>query len=141
MKKLLNTSVIYLAFALVSGVFYREFTKWNGFTGYTSLSVLHTHLFVLGVFLFLILILFVRNQQDVLKGKKFKRFFILHNIALPFFWIMLLVRGIVQVLNIELNSSMNAMIAGIAGVSHILLTISLIFFVVILYEVIKKEEK
>lgn len=141
MKKLLNTSVIYLAFALVSGVFYREFTKWNGFTGYTSLSVLHTHLFVLGVFLFLILILFVRNHQDVLKGKKFKRFFILHNIALPFFWIMLLVRGIVQVLNIELNSSMNAMIAGIAGVSHILLTISLIFFVVILYEVIKKEEK
>lgn len=141
MKKLLNTSVIYLAFALVSGVFYREFTKWNGFMGYTSLSVLHTHLFVLGVFLFLILILFVRNHQDVLKGKKFKRFFILHNIALPFFWIMLLVRGIVQVLNIELNSSMNAMIAGIAGVSHILLTISLIFFVVILYEVIKKEEK
>ena len=141
MKKLLNTSVIYLAFALFSGVFYREFTKWNGFTGYTSLSVLHTHLFVLGVFLFLILILFVRNHQDVLKGKKFKRFFILHNIALPFFWIMLLVRGIVQVLNIELNSSMNAMIAGIAGVSHILLTISLIFFVVILYEVIKKEEK
>lgn len=141
MKKLLNTSVIYLAFALVSGVFYREFTKWNGFTGYTSLSVLHTHLFVLGVFLFLILILFVRNHQDVLKGKKFKRFFILHNIALPFFWIMLLVRGIVQVLNIELNSSMNTMIAGIAGVSHILLTISLIFFVVIFYEVIKKEEK
>lgn len=141
MKKLLNTSVIYLVFALASGVFYREFTKWNGFTGYTSLRVLHTHLFVLGVFLFLILILFVRNHQDVLKGKKFKRFFIFHNIALPFFWIMLLVRGIVQVLNIELNSSMNAMIAGIAGVSHILLTISLIFFVVILYEVIKKEEK
>lgn len=45
MKKYLNISLIYAIAAMVGGVFYREFTKWNGFTGMTALGKVHTHLF------------------------------------------------------------------------------------------------
>ncbi len=67
MKKLINTSFLYLILALAAGVFYREFTKFNSFTGKTTLAVVHTHLFVLGVLLFLILALFVNINPDLLK--------------------------------------------------------------------------
>ena len=40
MKRLMLASIIYAVLALVGGVFYREFTKLNGFT---ILSVVHTH--------------------------------------------------------------------------------------------------
>ena len=33
MKRYLNTSLVYAILAMVGGVFYREFTKFNGFTG------------------------------------------------------------------------------------------------------------
>ena len=52
--------MIYMIAALVAGVFYRELTKFNQFTGKTTLSVTHTHLFILGVFVFLLLALPVR---------------------------------------------------------------------------------
>ena len=45
MKKILNTSMIYFILAAAAGVFYREFTKFNGYTGETALSYVHTHLF------------------------------------------------------------------------------------------------
>ena len=55
MKKYLNISLIYAIAAMVGGVFYREFTKWNGFTGVTALGKVHTHLFLLGMLMFLII--------------------------------------------------------------------------------------
>ena len=107
-------------------------TKFNQFTGKTTLSVTHTHLFILGVFVFLLLALFIKNDKDILESSLFKKFFILYNIALPFFIIMLMTRGVVQVLNIQLSTAMNAMISGIAGISHILLAISFVLFFIIL---------
>ena len=45
MKRYINYSIIYAVLALVGGVFYREFTKMNGYTAWTSLSaVSYTHL-------------------------------------------------------------------------------------------------
>ncbi len=63
MKKYINLALIYAVCALVAGVFYREFTKWNGFTGVTTLGKVHTHLFMLGMFLFLFVALFAQNLQ------------------------------------------------------------------------------
>ena len=53
-KRYANLALIYAVVAMVSGVFYREFTKFNDFSGQTRLSVLHTHYFMLGMFFFLI---------------------------------------------------------------------------------------
>ena len=35
MKRYMNTALLYAVFAMAGGVFYREFTKFNGFTGKT----------------------------------------------------------------------------------------------------------
>ena len=56
-KRYANTALIYAITAMILGVFYREFTKLNGFSGVTRLSVMHTHYFMLGMFFFLILML------------------------------------------------------------------------------------
>ena len=47
-KRYLNTAILYAILAMIFGVFYREFTKFNHFTGKTNLSVMHTHYFLHG---------------------------------------------------------------------------------------------
>ena len=56
-KRCANLALVYAVIAMIFGVFYREFTKFNHFTGQTSLSFLHTHYFMLGMFFFLALML------------------------------------------------------------------------------------
>ena len=58
MKKYINIAFVYAILAMAGGVFYREFTKLNGFTGRTALSFVHTHLFLLGMVVFLLAALF-----------------------------------------------------------------------------------
>ncbi|MCI8523086.1 MAG: DUF2871 domain-containing protein [Lachnospiraceae bacterium] len=128
MKKMLNTAMVYFILAIAAGVFYREFTKWHGYTGRTVLGYVHTHLFVFGMMLFLIVTLFCRQEKSLLQNKVFKCFYILYNISLPFMACIMLTRGILQVQNVNLTKAVNAMISGFAGISHILLTISLGLF-------------
>ena len=73
MKRLLNTAIGYFIAASAAGVFYREFTKWNGFTGKTTLGFVHTHLFVLGMFLFLILALTCKEEHDAFGIQRLSR--------------------------------------------------------------------
>lgn len=84
MKKLINTSFVYFILAMIAGVFYREFTKFYNFTEKTTLSVVHTHLLTLGMFLFLILAALFKDNIKLSDNKKFKRFYIFYNISLPF---------------------------------------------------------
>lgn len=130
MKKLINTSMAYFIAAMVAGVFYREFTKFQGFTGKTTLGVMHTHLLVLGMFFFLTAALFCGMERSLAQNKTFRKFYALYNISLPFLSLMLLVRGILQVNGTRLSSGINAMISGFAGISHILMMVSLILFFV-----------
>ena len=134
MKKILNTSMIYFILAAAAGVFYREFTKFNGYTGETALSYVHTHLFVLGMFAFLVIALFGCQKPELFKQSTFKKFFTLYNISLPFMAVMLLVRGVVQVQGTELTKAADAMISGFAGISHILIGIA----VLVLFRSLKK---
>ena len=60
-KRYANFAFIYAIAAMAFGVFYREFTKFNGFTAKTALSVVHTHYFLLGVVFFLLLLLLEKN--------------------------------------------------------------------------------
>ena len=115
-------------------MFYREFTKFNGYTGETALSYVHTHLFVLGMFAFLVIALFGCQKPELFKQSTFKKFFTLYNISLPFMAVMLLVRGVVQVQGAELTKAADAMISGFAGISHILIGIA----VLVLFRSLKK---
>lgn len=134
MKKMLNISFVYFWLAMAGGVFYREFTKLSEYSGQTMLGRVHTHLFALGVLLFLILALFCKDTS-LSQNKSFKKFVVLYNIGLPFMVIMMLVRGIIQVQEVEVSSAVNGMISGFAGISHILVMVALIF----LFIALKKE--
>lgn len=103
MKKLINTAFGYAIASMAFGVFYREFTKWNGFTGKTTLAVNHLHLFALGTVLFLVLALFAKTTS-LTAQPMFRRFYGLYNVALPFMTVMFTVRGVVQVLGTPLSS-------------------------------------
>lgn len=70
----------------------------------------------------------------------FKKFFVLYNIALPAMVVMMLIRGIVQVLGIELGKMGNGMLSGLAGLSHIGMMIALFLLLfAIKRELIRKQ--
>ena len=124
MKRYMNWAVLYAILAMVGGIFYREFTIFNGFTAKTTLGVVHAHYFLLGMVFFLLLLLLEKNFSFT--GPKTGRILVLYHIGLNLTAVMFVVRGIAQVLGIALSSGMNAAISGIAGIGHILLGISLL---------------
>lgn len=127
MKKYLNTAFVYALLALAGGVFYREFTKYNGFTGVTTLGKLHVHLFTLGMVMFLLAALF-SAQLPLEKQKNFRAFLKLYHIGVPLTAVMLLIRGVLEVLATPLSRGMDAAISGMAGLGHILTGVGIILF-------------
>ena len=119
MKRYMNTALLYGGLAMVGGVFYREFTKFQGFAGTTMLSVVHTHYFVLGMMMFLLLMVF--EQEFSLSTGKISGVLALYHVGLNLTAGMFLVRGVTQVLGTELSKGANAAISGLAGIGHILL--------------------
>ena len=107
MRKMLNLSLLYFILAMVCGVFYREFTKINGYEGRTALAFAHVHFMVLGMALFLILALFAKSG-GLTEQRSFRIFLVLYNIGLPLM-------------------GADASISGIAGISHIVLAVALGF--------------
>ena len=124
MKRYMNMALLYAVLAMVGGVFYREFTKINGFTAKTTLAVVHTHYFLLGVVFFLLLVLLEKSFSFT--GPKTGRVLAVYHIGLNLTVVMFVVRGIVQVLGTALSAGMDAAISGIAGIGHILLGISMV---------------
>ena len=124
MKRYMNLSLLYAILAMVGGVFYREFTKFNGFTGKTTPGVVHTHYFLSGMVFFLLLLLLEKSFSFT--GAKTGRILVAYQVGLNLTAVMFVVRGITQVLGTALSSGMDAAISGIAGIGHILLGISLV---------------
>lgn len=124
MKRYMNLALLYAVLAMVGGVFYREFTKFNGFTGKTTLGVVHTHYFLLGMVFFLLLLMLEKNFSFT--GAKTGRVLIVYQVGLNLTVVMFVVRGITQVLGTALSSGISAAISGIAGIGHILLGVSLV---------------
>lgn len=136
-KKLINTAWIYALLAMAGGVFYREFTKFNGFSGRTTLAFVHTHLFLLGMIFFLIVAL-LQYHVDVAGDKRFKLFYIIFNIGLVITAAMLIWRGIPQVLAMELSKAMDASISGIAGLGHICIGVGIILYFLMLKKAVRE---
>lgn len=128
MKRYMNTALVYAIPAMVGGVFYREFTKFNGFTAKTTLSVVHTHYFLLGMVFFLLLL--VLEKSFSFTGPRTGRILAFYHVGLNLTAVMLVIRGVTQVLGTALSSGMSAAISGIAGIGHILLGVSLVLLLV-----------
>lgn len=137
MKKYMNAALAYSLVAMAGGVFYREFTKFNGFMGKTTLAVVHTHYFVLGMVFFLLLLLLEKNF--FFTQKKTGKALAAYHIGLNLAGVMFLVRGIPQVLGMELSTGMNAAISGMAGIGHILLGVSTVLILLQIKNRVDKE--
>lgn len=129
MKKLFYSAIFYLVFGLCSGLFYREFTVINNFTGLTQLKVAHTHILTLGFFMFLILTLF-EKAFSISESRWFNKFFVVYNVGAFLSMIMFLVIGVAQVMGITPRGPFN----GIAGFGHVILTIGFVFLFLVLKE-------
>lgn len=113
---------------MAGGVFYREFTKFNDFTAQTTLRAVHPHYFLLGMVFFLLLLLLEKNFAFT--GVKTRRVLIAYHMGLNLTSIMLVVRGISQVLGLTISSGMDAAISGMAGIGHMVLGVSLVLLLV-----------
>lgn len=124
MKRYANTAVAYAVIAMLFGVFYREFTKFNGFEGQTVLSAIHPHYFMLGMVFFLLLLL--REKSVGFSGAGTGKVLAVYHVGLNLTGLTLLLRGVAQVLGTPLSSAMNGALSGVAGIGHILLGVSLV---------------
>lgn len=139
MKRYMTTSFIYALIAMAGGVFFREFTKFNGFTSKTSLGVLHTHYFLLGMLFFLILL--ILEKLFKFSKPKTEKVLIVYQVGLNIFGLMLLVRGILQVLGTKVENGFDFVISGIAGIGHILLGVSLVLLLIEIRKAVKENKE
>lgn len=126
MKFLYKLAAFYVVLGLALGVFYREYTKYIGFTGETTLSVLHVHTLVLGALFFIILML-LEHQVTLTANTRFKTWLILYNVGLLGVLANLTIRGLLQVQGTDISG-----LNHIAGTFHALFGIAWIWFLVIL---------
>lgn len=122
MKRLMNVSIVYAILGLMGGVFYREFTKMNGFTDFTTLSVVHTHYLMLGMVFFLLLVVVKKNFHFV--DNKVLRYLLFYCIGLNLTVVMLVTRGVVQVLSLDVSSAV------LSGIGHLILGISMVLVLI-----------
>lgn len=90
----------------------------NGFTGFITLSVVHTHYLMLGMVLFLLLVVVKKNFHFV--DNKVLKYLIFYHIVLILTVVMLVVRGVVQVLSLDVSSVV------LFGIAHLILGISMV---------------
>ncbi|WP_067823212.1 DUF2871 domain-containing protein [Nocardia inohanensis] len=128
MKTLADTAHLYMIIGVISGLYYREITKIEHFTGQTQLGVVHTHVLALGMLFFLIVL--ALEKQFTLSARKslYDWFFRLYNSGLAISVAAMTVHGTRTVLG---KSSGEAIALG-AGLGHILLTAGLILFFITL---------
>ena len=135
MRKLKNAAHVYMVLGLVSGIFYREFTRFNHFTGKTQMSLVHTHLLALGMLAFLV-VLALEKQFQLSKAKQFRYFFWLYNAGLVITVATMVVRGIAAVLGRDVPVP-----PYVPGCGHFLLMLGLIMLFVALGKRLDEEEK
>lgn len=129
MKRVFWACCAHVLLGVGSGLFFREFTKLNGFPegGATQLSVVHTHLLTLGFF-GLLTVLLLDRAFGLSGSRLFSWFFWLYNAGLVLTAGMLTWHGMLTVL----GQPSSKMIAGIAGLGHMLLSAGMIILLVAL---------
>lgn len=118
---LYRSAAAWTAFGLLSGLFYRDFTKMHDFVGYTQLAVLHTHALTLGT-IALLLFMLLDRQFGLGADRRFKGAVHAWNTGLVITLGTMLVKGSFQVLHNPQATS--KALAGIAGLGHITLTVA-----------------
>lgn len=101
-------------------MFYREFT---------TLSVVHTHCLMVGMVFFLLLVVVEKNFHFI--DNKVLKYLLFYHIGLNLTVVMLVVRGVVQVLSLEVLSVV------LSGIGHLILGISMVLVLILIRNCIK----
>jgi len=123
MRRLFYAAFASMLVGVASGLFYREFTKLNDFPegASTQLGLVHTHLLTLG-FVVLLIVLLLEKQFALSQSRLFGWFFWTYIAGLVLTSAMMVWHGCLTVLGLESSK----MIAGIAGLGHMLLAAGMI---------------
>ncbi|MBK9697835.1 MAG: DUF2871 domain-containing protein [Propionibacteriaceae bacterium] len=136
MKRLFTAAAVWTTLGLASGLFYREFTRQRDFSGFTQLSVAHTHALALGTTILLV-VLAVTKVFKLDADRRLRWFLLFWNVGLGLTFTMMLMKGSLQVLGAAFADS--PMIAGISGLGHMTLTGSFVLFFLILRPALKAD--
>ena len=90
----------------------------NGFTDFTILSVVHTHYLMLGMVFFLLLVVVEKSFHFV--DNKVLKYLLFYRIGLNLTVVMLTIRGVVQVLSLDVSSAV------LSEIGHLILGISMV---------------
>lgn len=139
MLKLFYAAATYLLLGVASGLFYREFTKVNEFPEgqFTQLGLAHTHLLTLG-FIVLLIVLVLEKVFTLSRSRRLLTwFFWVYNAGVILTSAMLITHGTLTVLGDESSK----MIAGIAGLGHMLITSGTILLFLTLRAALRADDK
>ena len=123
-------SIMLLIMGLIGGVFYREFTKFYGFTDVTHLGKIHVHTLVLGFVVSLLLYLLAKDMNDV---KLLKKPYAIYLTGFTFTIVNMVVIGIYEVVREGMDVIVRAAIDGTSGIGHIILGVGIVWMFVKLY--------
>src|SRR5690606_9826851 len=112
---LYRSAATWTMLGLVSGLYYRELTKANDFSGHTQLAVAHTHALALGTLMLLVLLALVAALG--IDDRRSRWGVLTWHVGLVMTFGMQLVKGTLQVLGNRASDS--PALAGIAGLGHI----------------------
>lgn len=137
-KNILGISFTYLLLGLILGAFYREFTKFYGFTEKTHLAKVHPHTIILGFVTLFLIYLFVRIYKNE-NIKKIQKPIYVYNLGLIITIANMFLIGIYEVVSegkeiIKINA-----LNGLSGIGHITLFVGVIMLLSKLYKFEDKE--
>lgn len=135
LNRLFYSAGSWTAIGLLSGLYWREFTKMNEFTGDTMLSTAHTHALALGTLVFLAVLALAKVFP--LAEKSGKLFALLYNVGMAFTVGTMLVKGTLQVLELPIATS--AMWPGFSGLGHMILTGTWVYFFLVLRKAVRAD--
>lgn len=123
--KLSRASRNYTYLGLLTGIYYRELTKYMQTNPReTQLRVLHTHCLSLGT-IFHLLVLILEKQFKLSRQVNYKKFYTTYNIGLGITLMMLIVHGTLTTIGKDCNTRW---ITWTAGLGHTILAIGFYFF-------------
>ncbi|MDU1580328.1 DUF2871 domain-containing protein [Finegoldia magna] len=129
-NNLFANSITILIMGLIGGVFYREFTKFYGFTDATHLGKVHVHTLVLGFVVSLLLYLLAKDMGD---AKSLKKPYAIYLAGLTFTIANMVVIGIYEVVREGSDVIVRAAIDGTSGIGHIVLAVGIVWMFVRTY--------
>ncbi len=124
--QLLNLAIIWVVLGLFAGAFYREFGKVFAYSGLSALRVVHTHTLVLGFLFACILFALLKNHNYV----SYRRPLNVFTIGLAWVVTAMVVRGISQMVSGGQEIIRSAILSGMAGLGHMLLTVGVVWLMV-----------